>query len=310
MNPLSSSTRILALAIAFILTCHVASVDGAPLPEGHSAGSTAPDCDACVDSVGVVWKNLTLDQALDSAAAQGKKVFLDCYTKTCGPCRMMVSKIFPLPECGAHINPRYVPVMMDMEEGEGPSVGSRYKVSLYPTYLLLNPDGSLYAKLEGGASKTSEIFLKKLAKAESIGALAQRYDAGERTPGLMRDYAIALKPLQSTRSIEILTEYLLPLATDSLATETNLNAFVRCITVPQGQLYRRIIEQRHELAEAMGKENFDSFIATYFNNFISTHRRIERNFMQYIPDVQLLQADGNPQAAAIISELERLSTAK
>lgn len=111
---------------------------------------------------GVLFENLTLKAALAKAKETGKQVFVDCYTKTCGPCKFMVREIFPQKVCGDYFNPRFVSVMKDMQEGEGLDIAKRYEVMIYPTYLVLNPDGTLVYKFEGGAMKDATKFVEKI----------------------------------------------------------------------------------------------------------------------------------------------------
>lgn len=61
----------------------------------------------------------TFQQLVDSAKQTGKMLFVDCYTKWCGPCKMMARDVFPSKICGDYINPRFVSAKFDMEEGEG-----------------------------------------------------------------------------------------------------------------------------------------------------------------------------------------------
>ena len=43
---------------------------------------------------GTNFEDLTFQEALAKAKTTGKKLFIDCYTKTCGPCKYMVN--FPV----------------------------------------------------------------------------------------------------------------------------------------------------------------------------------------------------------------------
>lgn len=42
------------------------------------------------------FRDLTYEQALETAKAEKKFVFLDFYTTWCGPCKKMLAEVFPL----------------------------------------------------------------------------------------------------------------------------------------------------------------------------------------------------------------------
>ena len=44
---------------------------------------------------GTQFRDLSFDEALAAARAEGKLLFVDCYTTWCGPCRNMAEKVFP-----------------------------------------------------------------------------------------------------------------------------------------------------------------------------------------------------------------------
>ena len=104
-----------------------------------------------------MFHDLTLPEAGAKAAEEGKLVFVDCYTPSCGPCKYMARHIFPMDSCGVFMNPRFVSVMKDLEAEDNTYIAKKYGVRIYPTFLLLRPDGSLYAKLERSEEHTSEL---------------------------------------------------------------------------------------------------------------------------------------------------------
>ena len=73
----------------------------------------------CNAQDGIKFENITYKEALAKAKKTNKLVFIDCYTKTCGPCKYMAKNIFPQKECGDFFNPRFVSIMKDVEEGDG-----------------------------------------------------------------------------------------------------------------------------------------------------------------------------------------------
>ena len=98
------------------------------------------------------FQELTLAKALEKAKIENKYVFVDCYTSWCGPCKMMAADILPLKEVGEYMNATFVSVKFDMEKGEGRDIQQKYKVSSYPTFLVLNVDGSLLHAVVGASA--------------------------------------------------------------------------------------------------------------------------------------------------------------
>ncbi len=111
---------------------------------------------------GTDFQELTLEQASVKAKEENKLVFVDCYTKSCIPCRKMVKTIFPQKVCGDYLNANYICITMDMEEsGEGQEIGKKYDVKIYPTYLILKPDGTKIFEVVG-ATFDAEKFVEKI----------------------------------------------------------------------------------------------------------------------------------------------------
>lgn len=113
-------------------------------------------------NVGTVFHKLTLPEALKKAEAEGKKVFIDCYTQKCIPCKKMVKNIFPQKICGDYFNANFVCIMRDMEEeGEGKEIAKKFNIRIYPTYLILNSDGSQFTQAFA-AIQDAEKFVAKM----------------------------------------------------------------------------------------------------------------------------------------------------
>lgn len=118
-------------------------------PKIETPAAQPDDAKALTQEPGTVFYDLTLEKALEKAKNDGKYVLVDCHTKTCGPCRKMEQKTFPQEELGKFINERFVPIMVDMEEGEGPAIAEKYGVQIFPTYLILLPNGAKEGEIVG-----------------------------------------------------------------------------------------------------------------------------------------------------------------
>jgi thiol-disulfide isomerase/thioredoxin len=105
------------------------------------------------------------------AKKENKYIFVDAYTTWCGPCKMMAAKIFPQKKVGDFYNRHYINVKFQLDKTEQDNetvkkqytdaafIEKEYKVNVYPTYLLFNPQGELVHRAIG--SSDAETFIQK-----------------------------------------------------------------------------------------------------------------------------------------------------
>lgn len=215
---------------------------------------------------GIVFRNLTLPEAGAKAAEEGKLVFVDCYTPTCGPCKFMARNIFPMDSCGEFINPRFVSVMKDLEAEENVYIAKKYNVRIYPTFLLLRPDGSLYAKLEGGASKQAGKFIKRVEEALQLGDMEERYEAGQRDIKLLTDYVHALQRPTPAKARAVISDYMATLSAEQMADSDILNLI--------GQLgdmdcpgFARLMDNRNSIVAIVGPTRLGQIVSTIHRSY-------------------------------------------
>jgi thioredoxin 1 len=80
-------------------------------------------------------------EALKQAAAQRKYIFVDAYAVWCGPCKMLKRTTFKDKTVAAFFNKNFINLAMDMEQGQGPQLGSAWALEAYPTLLVFNSKG-------------------------------------------------------------------------------------------------------------------------------------------------------------------------
>ena len=144
---------ICALLIVAMCSCSekAANVDENAAQTEVNAQEPLPviEAKALTSEPGVVFYDMPLENALLKAKHEGKYVLIDCHTKTCGPCRRMETEIFPQEQLGKFVNERFVPIMSDMEEGEGLEIAEKYNVQIFPTLLVLLPNGAREGEVMG-----------------------------------------------------------------------------------------------------------------------------------------------------------------
>ncbi len=249
---------------------------------------------------GIHFENISLQEALNKAKAEGKKVFVDCYTQTCGPCKYMMKNIFPLEECGEYFNPRYVSLAKDMNVGEGPAMGKKYDVGLYPTFLIINPDGSLYCKEMGAVMLNSkETFVEKMKRAVERTELAKRYEAGERDKGMVERYVELLKASGSVQAEKVVSDYLMTLSIDELCNEEKWKKVSADINSPDVAIFRKLLDNREKLENILGKQTIEDKLMTAYQNEFNMYKMMGMDFDKRIADLETLDKAGYKQARAL-----------
>ena len=96
---------------------------------------------------GTDFLDITLDEAIAKASAENKHIFIECHTDGCVPCKMMKDKVFAHDKCAEYLNREFVSLSVDDENGCGPQIMEKYDVQMFPTYIILAPDGELKGML-------------------------------------------------------------------------------------------------------------------------------------------------------------------
>lgn len=128
---------------------------------------------------GTKFEHISFKEAIAKASASKKMIFIDCYTKWCGPCAKMATQIFPLEECANYFNPKFVCLKVDMEVGEGVELMKKFDVKAFPTFLILDSKGTELNRIVGGAENASS-FIKRVEEAlnpeNSLVGLKKAYE--------------------------------------------------------------------------------------------------------------------------------------
>lgn len=174
---------------------------------------------------GIEFFNGTFAEAQAEAKAQGKLIFMDAYAVWCGPCKMMTKNVFPQENVGDFFNANFINLKVDMEKGEGVDLRRKYGVSAYPTLLLIDADGEVVESIRGARGADALIAWAKKAAVPNqavVEKLQEKYDAGDRSQGLMRDL-IKINAAYNENYDELFTEFLNDLSAEDIVNEANAN---------------------------------------------------------------------------------------
>jgi Thiol:disulfide interchange protein len=195
------------------------------------------------------------NQAVQKAKQLNKLVFLDCYTSWCGPCKMMASKVFPQEVVGNFMNPKYVCIKINMEQGEGVALAKKFQISAYPTFIIFNGNGQEIGRFLGGCP--AEEFIKKVQTASIDNGSAEmdkRFADGDRSEEFLLSYLKTLSSAYKRDQCNAVTEELLKGKEKTFAASKLLaEMFMRNINNPFCPAFIYTAKHPEKLIETLGE---------------------------------------------------------
>ena len=204
----------------------------------------------------------TLEQASAKAKAEGKLIFLDCFTTWCGPCRKMALTVFTQEKVGSAMNPKFVSVKIDMESQYGAPLAKKLQVTAYPTFVIFNADLQEIGRFLGG-SEADEFLMRVKEKSSdnSSGTLKERWDAGERDPQFLLAYLKTLTATYKTQDANDVAEALLAGKEDTFAGDSTLRRiFLSNINNPFAKSFIYTAKNPDALASYIGARGVEAKI--------------------------------------------------
>jgi uncharacterized protein YyaL (SSP411 family) len=111
----------------------------------------------------IQFNTASWNEILSTAKEENKPVFLDISASWCGYCKRMKANVFTNPDVANLYNATFINFSVDGEKGEGIQLAKKYGVKGYPTFVFLNPDGSISYQTSEYHNK--DAFLKLAKKA-------------------------------------------------------------------------------------------------------------------------------------------------
>lgn len=167
------------------------------------------------------------EEVVRNANASGKQIFLFAQTKSCRYCRQMEKEVFTNPKVIDYYNTNFISYKIDIEDGGvGEAISKQYGIMGFPTYLYFDKSGK--KSHQSSAFKPAEDFIQDAKNASdpntALFPMLNRYDSGERTPGLLFSLTNALSHylVNDNPKEKVIEEYLATQSASELESEKNL----------------------------------------------------------------------------------------
>lgn len=213
------------------------------------------------ESEGIEFFDGSWEEVLAEAQKTNKPIFLDAYASWCKPCKMMMKKVFPQASVGNYFNDKYVSVKIDMEKGEGPELAEKYGVKVFPTFLFISPQGEALHKSAGfqEAAKFVQTGQDAMDENKQFYALQAKYEAGDKSPTVLYNYAMAMYNSDAYyQSGDVTEEYLKQLSKKDLKSQQSMNLVMDIPIAHDGFAAQLLLDNRKKYVKAYTEEKVDN----------------------------------------------------
>jgi thiol-disulfide isomerase/thioredoxin len=218
-------------------------------------------------SQGIEFFHGKWSEALERAAKEDKLIFVDAYTKWCGPCKRMAAETFTQEKAGAFYNKNFICVKMDMEDAENMEFIEKFPVSSYPTLMFIDGKGKITKKTVGFQDIASLLSLGKsaLSSLDNSAEFEKKYTAGDRTPELVYSYIKALNRAGKP-TLKIANEYLLK--QKDLKTPENLKIIFEAATEADSRIFDLLVQNKAQISTLMTESAVNDRITSACENTV------------------------------------------
>ena len=210
----------------------------------------------------VFMENESWNAVKSKAVKENRMIFMDCYTSWCGPCKGLAQHVFPQPKVGEFLNSNFVCCKYDMEKGEGIMLYKKYKDNIpgFPTMLVINPvDESIVHKVVGYTEPDALITaLQDGLDGKTLAVFQKRYEAGERSLELIKDYCKALDVAydQGTKE-KVVRDYIESMPLDSLMNKELLELYLPYLNDAYSTQYGYVLKNLDKLQYRLKINRYD-----------------------------------------------------
>lgn len=206
-----------------------------------------------------------LDKALKMGEEAGKPILIDTYADWCGWCKYMDNNIFNDEEVATYFNENFIAFKVDADASSSTDFTYQYDISGLPCILILDEKGETLNRSDGAITDVEEFvefgqmaYYVLYPETSPWYKNQQKFDAGERSPSFLREYAISMVDGDYTdeEMDEIVDLYWSTVANDDLTDEDNFELFFIFNYKYDDALVIDFLNNQEAISDAHGEETF------------------------------------------------------
>ena len=239
----------------------------------------------------VAFRNESLDDCLIEAKKTGKNLFIVASATWCGPCKKMQETVFNDPQVGEFINKYYVAKKYYLDKADPDHIEKDYKISSYPTMILLDSDKKLLQSIKGASTDPKSFITRIQSLLDSNNSVKWNAIIKEH-PEKTIEYANYLLDVEyNTPKADSLVFNALKIMPPSITFSPSwISYYKRTIISPSNTVMQFIFNNENAVRLAMGEKEFADFMKKKGVAFVSrnTNNRFysREKFDQIVAEVE------------------------
>ena len=243
----------------------------------------------------VAFKSAEWDAVLRQAEIQEKIVFVDVYTKWCGPCKKMDKETFRDATVSAFMNEKFINVKWDAESPESAHLARKYSVRGFPTFLFISHDGSVIKRQSG--YQNAERFIELAEGVHTLTSASHEENVQEFLSSnplnydAIKEYLHNLIGYKFQRKQELYNALFDHLKTQKVMTPKDIDILVDNIYTNEHLSFtiQHFPDRKQSFDRRINRNNQKTQVKTHINNYFK--QAIQYNNHQLILDVVQLNLD-------------------
>ena len=177
----------------------------------------------------------------------------------------MSETVFKQEKVGDFLNLNFICLKYDMEKGEGPELAKKFGVRAYPTFVILNTDGTVRHKFVGGGEP--DRFIERVKDAfddnKATGVLEAKYAEGVRDKEFLVKYVESLISMYSPDASKVAAELYGQLTDEEKVSSDYWFIFNNPDLAPAGsEAYEYLLANREKFAQNNTEEAVDKRLSS------------------------------------------------
>lgn len=213
-----------------------------------------------------IWiRSLTLEQAIQAAKKENKKVYVHGYADWCHYCTYMKDSVYTDKEVGDFFNENFVSIKIDYEK-EGREMNRTLKIHTFPTMLFYDTNGELMHRAAGRRYKQPfmELGREAIDPKRQMRTFKTKYNDETASPYEVQFY-FRMQEIAGMDAQPMINEYLTKQTDADLLTPNNWRIIYDIVKDPYLPVMSRVLSNKKEFEKTYTADSINSKLISLYN---------------------------------------------